>query len=323
MTTPAPAEADVREGPVPAVRDVRRCPACGQRFHPPPPPRCDLCEYPLTEPATTNVDTTPFARAYSEGRRAWWAMAAWICLASGERVRHLMLMRSSAASRRFFLVGVLWLALAAALVHVAWIGWRESIPEQATQRGAGWVVVASPPQSGPVLASQKMPLVLWWNVRLAGMVLGISFVTALFLAWLVLVTLRGLAEGFLDAGHRGEGRMTAAWHYAAGWFPPLVLGGLCFALYPVARASALGGWGVMISPEAVVATAGVLAALGVAGAWFYVLRLSAGAPVRARRKMLVFAGIITPGVTAAAAAGWHFGLELMYAELTRSLGWGF
>ncbi len=303
-------------------RKVQRCPACGHRFSPPAPMICSLCEYPLTGPPTTGMDSTPYAQAYSEGERGGWAMLKWIAF-GGERVRHLALMRASSASRRYCIVNLIWLSLALTAFHVTEVGWHEADPEGSGERGNGWVTVASAPFAGGSLEHDRLPRVLWWNARIAGVAAGVSFVAALLLSGLAVVLLRTFVEAMHSTAYRGEGRMSAAMHYATAWLLPVTLAGGIILIRPLARASEIGGWSVTVPSQMVMIVAGVAASIGVVMGWFFLLRLGMTAPVKCRGRVVGCIAIGAPVLLAGMTLLWHFGLMLVYDQLMLSFGWQF
>ena len=96
---------------------VSRCPACGQRLDPPGATRCPLCNFDFGDDRVTGADVTPYAKAYTQGDPGWSAMCRWVWFAGAERLKHIALMRASAAARRFAWTNTLWLALGLAVVR--------------------------------------------------------------------------------------------------------------------------------------------------------------------------------------------------------------
>src|SRR3990172_1252135 len=104
---------------------VSRCPACGQRVDPPDAARCPLCDLNFGDNRVTGADVTPYAKAYAQGNPGWWTMCRWVWFAGSERLKHIALMRTSAAARRFAWINALWLALCIAGFQATRVGWRD------------------------------------------------------------------------------------------------------------------------------------------------------------------------------------------------------
>lgn len=306
----------------PPASDVRvhRCPACGQRFRPPPPRHCELCGFALSGPPTTGMDITPYAAAYSQGERGWGRMVRWMCFGGGERIHHLALMRASSASARFCMWNLILLSVAAMLVHLAQVGWVVRAEDE-PPRGDAWVRVVLSPRPLVTSAAIIPPKALWWNPRMSGLAALMSLASALLVSWLTLAVVRGMIEALHSTAYRGEGRMTAALHYSTAFLVVSALGGCIFLFTPLAEASRLGDWRVGVSPLAVEIAAGVAAAIGLLMNWVFLLRLGATAPVRCRTRVVLFCSMGVPLLAGLAGAGWHLGMTLAYGEIARALGW--
>lgn len=301
---------------------IRRCPACGQKLSDPPPTKCPLCEFDFGDSRVTGDDTTPYAEAYACGLPGWRRMAEWIWFADTGRVKHLALMRASAASRRFCIISFLLLAVGLALFQTSRVGWRWVTASPAVETtgsvepaGEGWLRVAGMPRPLPPELPAERAVDLWWNPAqtLIGVVL--AFLAALLLLWMLLAFVR---RG-LDRAHvpsmRGEQRMTAALHYSTAWNVLLVIGALVTILRPIGYIGRMRQWAWSPADQAFTLPAGVFAAFGVTMWWFWLVRLGSVAAERTRGRVVAFFGLGVPLMMAVAVLAWWQGLDRLYPLL--------
>ena len=296
-----------------------RCPACGQALRPPCPASCPLCNFDFADDRVTGVDVTPYAKAYSFEQPAWRRMLEWVWFAGGKRLKHLALIRASAASRRFARLNILLLGLGLGLFQATEVGWRWVTNSPAleptgstTPAGRAWLLVTSVPR--PLLSGQpsEIPVELWWNPLQT----LLAIVTAALAGWLLmglamLLVRLGVRQSH-RASYRREGRMTAAIHYSTAWAVPLLLGGAVVALRPLSFVGKMARWDWCPPERVFVISAAVLATFGAVMWWFWLVRLGATAPPATRGRVSVFFALGVPVIAALAAAGWWFGLIRSY-----------
>ncbi len=298
---------------------ILRCPACGNRFEQPAPPKCDLCGFEIDGGSATGADLTPYAQAYARGEGAWLRMLEWVWFAGSERIRHAALLRASAASRRFAQLNCVLLAVAVTIVQLInpqtcwhWSKARNVEPTDAS----GWVQVAVASQ--PTLAGSQAPVALWWSVPQAAMTAALSLATALFVIWLTLVILGLLIEAAHLPNYRGEYRMSAAMHYSTAWVIPLVVAALIAGLSPLGYAGDITGASWTPSPATIQIAAGTVGGLGLFLWWFWLVRVAVAAPIRTRTRVATFFAVGVPLVAAAMATGWYVGLWRLSEVLVES-----
>ncbi len=298
-----------------------RCSACGERLSDPPPPRCPLCDFSFGADDATGADVTPYASAYTAGRGAWWAMSEWIWFAGHHRLKHLAMMRSSAAAHRFARVNILFLALALALLQTARVGWHEVVGADASASinavkpvGDGWlrVVSSSGDADAPALGAQSH---LWWNPAQA----LLAAAAALVIGLVLMLALSALMGAGVRAAHRthyrGEQRMTAAILYSTAWSLPLMIGALVMGLRPLSRIGSVARWRWYPLDESLVLIAGVVAGFGVVMWWFWLVRLGVTAPTSTRGRVVAFMAVGSPILAIGFAAGAVVGLDRMLDSL--------
>jgi hypothetical protein len=299
--------------------DALRCPACGQRFRAPFPERCTLCDFDFgfSRDAATGTDFTPYARAFAHGESGWRVMCTWVWLAGTARLKHLALMRMSAASARFCRANFLLLAGALTLVQATRIGWRTVCASPTVEptgvvepRGRGWLHLAAAPEEVRAALSPDKPVDLWWNPAqtiIGGVFAGLF---ALLLTWLVLLLIRFAVTRAHAPMYEAEGRMSAALHYGTAWVVPVVAGGLFFLLMPLHHIGVAERWSWHPSAQMIWVLAGILAGFGLMMWWFWLVRLGLTAPAEPRARV-VTALIGGASVSVAAAAAlWWFGVDL-------------
>lgn len=288
--------------------------------------RCPLCEFRFVEESTTGQDVTPYARAYAAGAPGWLSMCEWTWLAGSARLKHLALMRASAASRRFARINGALLLLGLAGWQGARSGWRWVTGLAAiepggslTPRGQGWLHAAAMPRPLPPALSQEQPVDLWWNATQSALGVCIGVVAACLGLWLSFALLRFGVVRIYAAKLRLERRMTAALHYSTAWFPFITAGLLVLALLPWAYAGSMARWNIY-PPELGLTWAGsVITAGGVGLWWFWLVRLGATETPRLRARAVAFYLLGVPLIVGGLAAGWYFGLNALLPQLHRAM----
>ena len=307
-----------------------RCPACGQRQEAPPPPRCPLCNFDFGDTRVTDADATPYATAYAQGEPGWRLMCEWIWYAGSTRLKHLALMRCSAAARRFITVSLVMFAFALAALQGTQVGWhwtRNSVTAETTDSvrpaGRGWFHVASVPRPLPYDHALENATDLWWNPAQAVIAAVAGLLSALFLMLVVVSLLRGGAEFVHRKAFRGEQRMAAAVLYSSAWCVPAIIGALIASLRPVSFVGGMARWPWYPPQRGFVITAGVLAGFAAIMWWFWLIRLGGTAPPTTRGRVTAFLTLAPPVIVAAAAAAWWFGLDRLYGPLFERLDMSF
>lgn len=304
----------------------QRCPACGQALPQPTPTRCPLCELDFGDDRTTGVDLSPFAVTYAQQSGGWRQMCEWIWFAGAERIKHLALMRSSSASRRFRSLNLFAGAVALALVQLATAGFHWSAATAAAEpsgslapRGQGWVHVASAPRPLSLDLPAEVKVDLWWNPILSAMQVILGFAAG----WFALAALLGLLRISSTAAHapslRQDGRLTAALQYSTAWAVVPLISAMLYCVTPLARAGSLAGWTYCPPAEAFSLASAALAGLGGALWWFWLIRLGFTAPPSSRHRVATVFLLGMPILAAGLGAGWWFGLLELQKLLARFL----
>lgn len=303
---------------------VMRCPACGQRIGEGTPERCELCGFDFgVDRTATSDDTTPFADSFSHetpGHRRMWK---WVWTAPSGRIKHLALMRTSAAARAFSRRYLILLAAGLGLLLATQYGWQAVSASPGIEatgsikpQGRGWLHVAATPNPYRATAAPGAPVDLWWNVPQA-VVAGVAgFVSGLLLLWLVFTAIRGGVQLAHRSRYRGEGRMTAALHYSTAWGVPLLVAALLLVMRSLSRIGDIVRWGWHPSRSALELAAGLVAGVALIFWWFWLLRLGSAAPADTRSRVEWFLGLGAPVIVAAGAAAWwlgvHYGLTHLF-----------
>jgi len=283
-----------------------RCPACGHPLADPPPIRCPLCDFALDD--ARNVDVTPYAMAYENGCRGWRRMIAWVWYARWERIKHVALMRQSVASGHFAQINMLLLCAGLALVQATVYGWHSGGTGAIKPAGAGWFHAVGD---------------LWWNPAQTIVVAAVSFGSSWLTMTLIRLLLRGGTARLHPSPDRRERRMTAAVDYSTAFALPILGGLLVMAFRVWSRLGSAGRWSAYPPARAFEVIAGLSAGFGVVLWWFWLVRLGATAPERARGAMLAFLVLGAPLLVASAALGWWFALDRLYTPLFSRLGMAF
>lgn len=307
-----------------------RCPGCGQRLSDPAPPRCPLCDLDFGDDRVTDVDTTPYARAYAGEDYGWLAMLNWVWYARTERLKHLALMRSSAASRQFRLINLAILAAMLGVFIMTQAGWRRTfappvanVSIEAKPQGDGWRRVSSLPRPLPTDLPPDRPVDLWWNPAQFGLALAIG-VPGAFVGGFALLTLLRLSFTMAhQKSYRRGGRMTAAVHYSTAWFVPLGISAIILLLLPVTYVADLQRVSWTPPTEYVELAAAVFTAFGLVLWWFWFMRLGATAPPRTRWRVVTMMALAPPLLVIGTAVGWWYGTQWLLNLLIEKLRLGF
>ncbi len=296
-----------------------RCPACGQRLESPLPTTCSLCHYDFGDDRATGADVTPFAKSYTHGQSGRWAMTNWTWFAGVGRLKHLALMRTSAASRRFARINILLLSFLFGLFQWTRVGWKWMAEVDGAQAdtlvkpaGEGWFHVASVPRPIPLGRAIELPIDLWWNAAQS----LVAVVSGMIVAFILIVVVQSwLRQGitlFHDANYRQEQRMTAALEYGTAWSFWIIIAVLILLLTPIAFVGEILSWRWCPTANGFMAVAGVYGGAGMSLWWIWLIRLGACAPASCRSRVILFCALATPLLVTAAACIWHYGLDLFY-----------
>lgn len=307
-----------------------RCPGCGQRLPSPAPPRCPLCDLDFGDDRVTDVDVTPYARAYAGEEYGWRAMLNWVWYARAERLKHIALMRSSAASRQFRLINVSILAMTLGVLLMSRVGWQWTYAPpvaeaamEAKPRGDAWRRVAGLPRPLPADLPPDRAVDLWWNPAQFGLALAVGIPAAYLVLLVMLAMQRGLITGAHHASYRRDGRMTAAVHYATAWFVPMGVSAALLLLLPLTLVTDLQRVAWLPPSEFLEIAAAVFTAFGLVLWWFWFMCLGATAPPRTRVRVVAMMAVSPPLLVIGAAAGWWYGTQWLLNLLIEKLRLGF
>ncbi len=253
-------------------------------------------------------------------------MCEWVWYSGGGRLKHLALMRTSPASRRFATVNLLLISIALGLVETSMGPWRWVTASPALEptgstlpAGAGWLHVAAAPR--PILPNQprEAAVDLWWNP--ARTVIGFlaAVIAGVAVSWLALKLIQIGVHLAHRSPYRNESRMTAAIDYSTAWSIPLVLAAVVIGLRPIAYVGTMARWAWYPSDRGFILAAAVLAAIGVILWWFWLIRLGMMAPPKTRARVEAFFLAGSPLVIAAMTAAWWFGLRAACQPLFTAL----
>lgn len=306
---------------------VRRCAGCGQRLPSPPPLSCPLCGFDFgTDERVTGTDVTPYAAAYARGERGWRVMAEWVWFAGAGRLKHLALMRMSAASVRFARWNILLFVVTIGLVMATTTGFQWVSASAAAEKtgsvtplGDGWIHLASTPRPLPLTMTGETKVDLWWNPSQS--VIGWASGTAV--VWLLAVIVLALVRVGITRAHeekyRQEERMTAAVNYGTAWMLPFVVAALVLCLLPISHIGSIAKWSWYPPSQSFTLSAAVIAGFGAAMGWFWLVRLAATAPPQSRGKVSAFCAIVVPVYIVGAGLSWWYGLGYLYRVLFDAL----
>ncbi|MCH7925420.1 MAG: hypothetical protein IIC51_07800 [Planctomycetes bacterium] len=314
-----------------ATAKVVRCAACGQLLDDPTPPQCPLCNASLaTDDMDVGADVTPYSKAYARGRSAWRSMNEWVWFAGWQRLRHLALMRSSAASRSFVRINIFLLALGLIVFEASQTGWQvvtREVAEGAEGAAAPAGAAASAPTGGGWLRLTESRTIqqpagktamlreLWWNPIQSGFAAVHAFVLGLIAC---LIGLRLLHVGIMrahDSSRRHERRMTAALRYSTAWVVPVALATIVAALRPIAYAGEVRQWSWSPSRHGFELSAAVLAAFGFFMWWFWLVRLGTTATGKTRGSVIFFMVVGVPLIAGIVGLGWYYSVEVISRTL--------
>lgn len=307
-----------------------RCPACGQRIETPEAVQCELCGLKFDDERATGVDATPFAKAYQHGVPGWRRMCEWVWYAGAGRLKHLALMRSSAASRRFAVRTGLLLAAGLGVVAMTGVGWRKVTASPVVEPtgsiapvGMGWYHLASTPSARQPNLSPETPVSLWWNPGQSLIAGAFGFASALAILPPVIWLIRLGLHRAHQAPYRAERRLTAAVDYGLAWVVPGLLAVPLLALRPFTQVGRIRQWSYCPTEVGANATAGVV--IGLAGAlwWFWMVRAAATSPARTRARVVGFVALGAPATIGLVSVGWWFALRHLLDHLFRTLGMNF
>lgn len=303
-----------------------RCPACGQRLTDPTAVACPLCRFSFGDNRVTGDDITPYAEGYATGQSAWRTMLLWVWQAGPERFKHLALMRTSSAARRFARWHIGLLVFMGGLFLLTRLGWHlapASVEENgfgtAVPAGDGWVHVAEATRPLPLNWTSESPADLFWNGPQALIVLGLAWSLGALLAWLATALMRyGVTRAHRQPFHTEE-RMTAGLHYVTAWSIPLLLAAAVELLQPLAYIGKLRGLSLMPGSESLHIVAGTIAAIGVGLWWLALGRLGASAPMKTRSRVAAFFAVGAPLIAIACTAAWYVGITFLHGLLAKML----
>ncbi len=314
-----------------ATAKVVRCAACGQLLDDPTPPQCPLCNASLAAgDVDAGADVTPYSKAYARGRSAWRSMNEWVWFAGWQRLKHLALMRSSAASRSFVRINIFLLASCLIIFEASQTGWRvetrevaevtevtesAAAPAAPEPTGGGWLRLTESPTMQQPAGKTRLRRELWWNPIQSGFAAVHAFVLGLIAC---LIGLRLLHVGIMrahdsDHGHRQQ--MTAALRYSTAWVVPVALATLVAALRPIALAGEVRQWSWSPSRQGFELSAAVLASFGFFMWWFWLIRLGTTATGKTRGSVIFFMVVGVPLITGIVGLGWYYGVEALNSAL--------
>lgn len=249
-------------------------------------------------------------------------MGEWVWFCGARRLKHLALMRASAASRRYAHINLALLAVGLALLEATRTGWRWvrtlPFPESTgpTQPvGVGWLQVAEAPRLLPANHPPQSHVDLWWNPIQTVTAMVVALILGFLVGWLVMIVVRAGVTRAHRPPYRNEQRMTAALHYGTAWCLPLLVAAVVVGLKPMAFMGRIRQWVWCPPADGFVLSAAAVAGFGVIMWWFWLVRLGGTAPARTRRTVVTFLTIGVPLIVTAVAAGWWYGLSRVYEPL--------
>jgi hypothetical protein len=283
-----------------------------------------LCGFGFGGDRATGADVTPYAAAYDTDRSAWWAMSEWVWFAGPHRLKHLAMMRSSDAARRFARINILLMAFVFALTQIARGGWHAvtalraaAASDPVKPMGGGWFrAAAAPPGARPTGTTIE----LWWNPAQALIAAALAIIAGVVALFALSAIVRAAVRLAHRAAYRDDQRMSAAILYSTAWSIPLLIGGALMALRPIARIGSVAGWAWYPPDQGVVLGAGVVGGFGVVMWWFWLVRLGSTAPAPTRGRVVAMFALGVPLIAAGAAAGAVFGVDVLLDALFDVLG---
>jgi hypothetical protein len=312
---------------------IHRCSACGHRVAEESASACPLCGFSFSfkDPRATGADITPYAKSYAHGMAGWRLMSEWVWLAGTERLKHLAMMRSSVASRRFARINIALLVIGLGVFQLSHSGWewenkiesRDGLTDTVEPARVGWVHAASRPRPLPPDISDDVPIELWWSVPQAALATVIAVPVGVLLTWLALGLLRWMVTRAHVPPYRDDQRMTAALHYATAWVIPFSVGGLAFALRPISFIGRMveSSW---VPPEtAFVIAAAVVAGCSACAGWFWLARLGFTAQPASRVRVAAVLTLAPPIIGCGVALGWYHAVDALHGLLVEAFRLGF
>ena len=299
-----------------------RCPACGHKLDEPTPPKCPLCHVDFGDDRITGLDVSPYAKAYARDAHGWHGMCEWVWFARTERLKHLALMRSSAASRRFRRINIFVLSLSLAAFEMTRSGWRWVRASPAleptgsrTPGGHFWMHAAQAPRPLPLDQPEEAFVDIWWNPVQAMIASAAAFLAALLLLAVALAILRRFTDKAHLPAYRGEGRLSAAQDYGTAWLVPVLVAALIATLRPISYVGAMNGWSWSPPRSVFELSAAIVAAFAGILWWFWLIRLGATAPPKTRGRLVTYFALMTPIVFACAITAWWVGIPALCRPL--------
>ena len=257
-------------------------------------------------------------------------MSEWVWFAPGQRLQHLALMRSSAASLRFARINLALLTIALGLFMVSQVGWKWVAGSAAaeptgrlTPAGQGWLHVATTPSPPRHLLAAEVPVDLWWSTPLAGAAVLGTLLFGLLGGWLAMALLRAGVTWAHRPPYRAEHRMTAALHYNTAWVAPMLMGAFVLILLPLAYMGAIARWSIVLPQLGLRWAGAVVIAFGAGMWWFWLIRLGMTAPPATRTRVVTFFAVGAPLIVGGITAVWYFGLPALIGQLSVLLHWQF
>jgi hypothetical protein len=251
-------------------------------------------------------------------------MNEWVWFAGWQRLKHLAMMRESAASRSFVRINIFLLAACLIIFEASQTGWQVVTQEVAqgsegavalAPTGGGWLHLAESPTIQQSAGNSPVRRELWWNPIQSGFAAVHAFVLGLIAC---LIGLRLLHVGIMRAhdtsqGHKG--RMTAAMRYSTAWVVPVALAMMVAALRPIAYAGEVRQWSWSPSRHGFELSAAVLAAFGFFMWWFWLIRLGTTATGKTRGSVIFFMVVGVPLIAGIVGLGWYYSVEALSRTL--------
>ena len=304
-----------------------RCSACGQILESRMQSCCALCGFDFEDVRVTGADVTPYAKAFELGEGGWATMCEWVWFAGWSRLKHMMLMRASAASRQFALVGLVCVTVSIGLYESTRVGWKLAGRSSAAEptgstdpEGNGWFHVAAASRPLTTDLASGAPVDLWWNPVHSVVAGVIAIVAGSLSVSFVLFLIRVATNMAHTSRYRGEQRLSAALHYGYAWAVPVILAALVMALRPISNFGMLAGWSWCPPQRTFEIAASVLAGFGLVMWWFWLVCIGNAAPKDTRARVVSFLAIGAPTIVMAATGGWWFGMDRLHALVFSSMG---
>lgn len=302
--------------------DIVRCSACG---HPVdgPPPRCPLCGSSLLEKDEDGADVTPYAEGFARDLPARGRMNRWVWFAGWQRLKHLALMRASAASRAFARANVFLLAGCLAVFAFTDVGWRiepaTTVLSSAGQaeHHAGWFrLVGTGAQGGTANATDRSSN-LWWSPIQSGFAAVHGFIFGLIAVVLAMWLLRVSTAAACGRSTPDRQRMTAALHYATAWIVPLIPATIVVSLRPLACIGEAGRWSWCPSAYGLELAAAGVGVFAFVMWWFWLFRIGATAAARIRGRVGFYFAVGPPAIVVLTGFAWYIAVDAVNQMMFR------